>query len=130
MKNLQKSVDSLLITILNIGMLFLALIMAVLLVKELWQLVNLITFSENVKIFDGIVEKVLAFFLYFEFIVLVRTFFKNEGHIPLQYFIYIAITAILRVILTAHGNSMDVLGFGATILLLVIGLKILPKEHQ
>lgn len=46
-----------------------------------------------------IAEATIAFFLYFEFVALVKAYFEENAHISLNRFIYIGITALLRVII-------------------------------
>ena len=43
-------------------------------------------------------------------------------HFPLRYFVYIGITAIVRLIIVDHKSPLDVLIYSAAILLLVITL--------
>nr|WP_264757469.1 phosphate-starvation-inducible PsiE family protein [Klebsiella pneumoniae] len=56
---------------------------------------------------------------------LVRTFlkyFESGFHFPLRYFVYIGITAIVRLIIVDHESPLAVLIYSAAILILVITL--------
>ena len=77
--------------------------------------------------YQGFVEGILVFFLYFEFVALIVKYFKNNYHFPLRYFIYIGITAIIRLIIVQHDDPKSVLIWAAAILLLVISLAIAEK---
>ena len=69
-----------------------------------------------------LVEGLVVYFLYFEFIALIVKYFQSGYHFPLRYFIYIGITAIVRLIIVDHKSPMDVLIYSGAILLLVITL--------
>ncbi|MDI0506903.1 phosphate-starvation-inducible protein PsiE, partial [Escherichia coli] len=67
-------------------------------------------------------EGLVVYFLYFEFIALIVKYFQSGFHFPLRYFVYIGITAIVRLIIVDHKSPLDVLIYSAAILLLVITL--------
>lgn len=77
--------------------------------------------------YQHFVEGILVFFLYFEFVALIVKYFKNNYHFPLRYFIYIGITAIIRLIIVQHDDPYSVLIWAGAILLLVISLAIAEK---
>ena len=70
-------------------------------------------------------ERILEFFLYFEFIAMFVKYFKENYHFPLRYFLYLGITALTRLIIVNHDNSVHTLLFSLAILVLVISLSIL-----
>ncbi len=49
-----------------------------------------------------LVEGLVVYFLYFEFIALIVKYFESGFHFPLRYFVYIGITAIVRLIIVDH----------------------------
>lgn len=69
-----------------------------------------------------LVEGLVVYFLYFEFIALIVKYFESGFHFPLRYFVYIGITAIVRLIIIDHESPMAVLIYSAAILILVITL--------
>ena len=69
-----------------------------------------------------LIEGIVIYFLYFEFIALIVKYFESGYHFPLRYFIYIGITAIIRLIIVDHENPIDTLIYSAAILLLVVTL--------
>lgn len=106
--------------ILNISITFLAFILAFLMVIQLRDII-IFLISVHSASFGELLEQILIFFLYFEFIALIVKYFKEHYHFPLRYFMYIGITAMLRVIIINHENAKDTLLFSFSILVLVIG---------
>ncbi|MEH7522753.1 phosphate-starvation-inducible PsiE family protein, partial [Bacillus sp. JJ1503] len=74
--------------------------------------------SNDYKLF---LANILIFFLYFEFISMIVKYFKENYHFPLRYFIYIGITAMLRLIIVDHENPLHTLIYSLVILVLIIG---------
>ena len=64
---------------------------------------------------------ILIFFLYFEFITMIVKYFKENYHFPMRYFIYIGITAMVRLIIVDHNQALDTLLYSLVILVLIIG---------
>ncbi|RPH25601.1 phosphate-starvation-inducible protein PsiE [Buttiauxella warmboldiae] len=109
-------------TVLNLALLTLGLILIIFLGKETLHLANvLFTPSEQTSKYLFI-EGLVVYFLYFEFIALIVKYFQSGYHFPLRYFIYIGITAIVRLIIIDHKQPLDVLIYSGAILLLVITL--------
>lgn len=108
--------------VLNIGLITLAVILAVFLAKETYGLANvLFNASLNASSYR-LIEGIVTYFLYFEFIALIVKYFQSGFHFPLRYFIYIGITAIIRLIIVDHENPSDTLIYSGAILLLVLAL--------
>ncbi len=115
-------ISTLLQRVLNLGLLALGLILIIFLGKETLHLANvLFTPSEQASKYLFI-EGLVVYFLYFEFIALIVKYFQSGYHFPLRYFIYIGITAIVRLIIIDHKQPLDVLTYSGAILLLVITL--------
>lgn len=72
-------------------------------------------------------EEIINFFLFFEFLSLVVKYFKNNFHFPLRYFIYIGITAIIRLIIVSHESAIDLFLWSSAILALVISLVLVVR---
>jgi len=115
-------VSSILQTVLNLALLSLGIILIIFLGKETLHLADVL-FSDGEKITKyELVEGLVVYFLYFEFIALIVKYFQSGFHFPLRYFIYIGITAIIRLIIIDHKSPMDVLIYSGAILLMVITL--------
>ena len=75
------------------------------------------------------IEGIVIYFLYFEFIALIVKYFQSGYHFPLRYFVYIGITAIIRLIIVDHKKPFDTLCYSAAILVLVVTLW-LANSHR
>ena len=112
----------------NLGLLIIGILLSFGLLIEAKEI-----FAEGMKFlasdgsYQNFIEEIVVFFLYFEFVALIVKYFKNNYHFPLRYFIYIGITAIVRLIIVQHDNPYSVLIWSGAILLLVISLAIAEK---
>ena len=99
------SIPRILQVILNFSLVALAVILCFLLIKELITFFQLLmqTGSNDYKVF---LEGILTFFLYFEFIAMIVKYFEEQYHFPLRYFIYIGITAMIRLIIVEHSDPV------------------------
>ncbi|HBI09869.1 phosphate-starvation-inducible protein PsiE [Franconibacter pulveris] len=115
-------ISTILQTVLNLGLMSLGLILVIFLGKETLHLADVL-FSPNEQASKyELVEGLVVYFLYFEFIALIVKYFQSGFHFPLRYFVYIGITAIVRLIIVDHKSPMDVLVYSGAILLLVLAL--------
>lgn len=117
--------------LLNISLVIMALMLSYLLVKELFILGQIIIEGETFE-HQPFLASVLTFFLYFEFIAMIVKYFKENYHFPLRYFVYIGITAMLRLIIVEHNEALDTLLYALVILILIIGyfiINITPRER-
>ena len=121
-------ISKLLLTIKNITLLGVGVALCIALVNSLINL-GIITwaniFGESTYYF--LIEELITFFLYFEFIALIVKYFKNNFHFPLDFFLYIGITAIVRSVIIAHDTSIDILIWAISILVLVCSLVLVKK---
>ncbi|MBT0727238.1 phosphate-starvation-inducible protein PsiE [Rosenbergiella australiborealis] len=108
--------------VLNIGLIVLAAILAIFLGKETYNLVTVLFHRGEEQSSYLLIEGIVIYFLYFEFIALIIKYFLSGYHFPLRYFIYIGITAIVRLIIVDHKNPLDTLIYSAAILVLVVTL--------
>jgi len=107
--------------VLNLGLLGLGVFLMVFLGKDTLDLAHVLFSPERVSKYK-LVEGLVVYFLYFEFIALIVKYFESGFHFPLRYFVYIGITAIVRLIIIDHESPMAVLIYSAAILILVITL--------
>lgn len=77
--------------------------------------------------FSDLIEELITFFLYFEFLALIVKYFKNNYHFPLDFFLYIGITAVVRLLIVSHETALDTMIWAAAILILVISLVLVEK---
>ncbi|WP_246942834.1 phosphate-starvation-inducible protein PsiE [Bacillus pinisoli] len=119
--------------ILNVSLILLAIILSFLLIKELIMFVEvLLSYDSGNKDYRLFLEHILIFFLYFEFIAMIVKYFKEDYHFPMRYFLYIGITAMVRLIIVDHYNPMNTLLYALVILILIIGyfiMNITPRNR-
>jgi len=127
LKNLE--FPKLLQNILNLSLILLSIVLCFLLSKEILHFIQFIIYSDGTD-FHGFLEKVLIFFLYFEFISMIVKYFKENYHFPLRYFLYIGITAMVRLIIVNHENPVNTLIYALVILTLIIGYYIINKTPR
>lgn len=108
--------------LLNIGLIGLACILAVFLGKETIHLANVLLNTGEQTSSYLLIDGIVIYFLYFEFIALIVKYFQSGYHFPLRYFVYIGITAIIRLIIVDHKNPLDTLAYSIAILILVFTL--------
>ncbi|MDR1934783.1 MAG: phosphate-starvation-inducible protein PsiE [Candidatus Accumulibacter sp.] len=103
----------------------LAVILLAFLVRETWTLI-LILLDSGKDSHNGyeIIEAIIIWFLFFEFIALIAKYFASKFHFPLRYFIYIGITAVIRLIIVDHQKPMSTLIYSLAILVLMGALYI------
>lgn len=123
-----KSIGHLLQWVLNVSLLILAVILVIFLAKETYSLF-FVLFDEAKDKSYLLIEKVVVYFLYFEFLALIAKYFKNNYHFPLHYFLYIGITAMVRLIIVEHSDAMHTLLFAGAILLMVVALFVVSSER-
>lgn len=74
-----------------------------------------------------LIEELITFFLYFEFIALIVKYFKNNFHFPLDFFLYIGITALVRLLIIDHESALDMLLWSISIFVLVCCLVLVER---
>jgi protein PsiE len=118
-------------TLLNISLVFLAIILSLLLIKEL-IIFSQILIEKGTDDYKLFLANILIFFLYFEFITMIVKYFKEEYHFPIRYFIYIGITALVRIIIVDHDLPVNTLLYSLAILVLIVGyfvMNLTPRER-
>lgn len=115
--------------VLNSSLIIVGLLLVILLCKEVYFLFHLLFFSEGNDAKEFF-KSILTFFLYFEFIAMIVKYFQEDYHFPLRYFMYIGITATVRLIVVDHEEGLETLFFSASILCLVISYGILTYRKK
>lgn len=120
--------SKLLLTIKNIALLGVGVALCIDLVNSLINL-GVITWANinGESTYYNLIEELITFFLYFEFIALIVKYFKNNFHFPLDFFLYIGITAIVRSVIIAHDTAFDILIWAISIFVLVCSLVLVKK---
>ena len=120
--------SKLLLTIKNIALLGVGIALCIALVNSLINL-GVITWANinDESTYYNLIEELITFFLYFEFIALIVKYFKNNFHFPLDFFLYIGITAIVRLLIIDHESAFDNLIWSVAIFVLVCSLVLVEK---
>lgn len=106
-------VSKFLLAIMNFALAIIGLALCFLLFVEAWEIARLsISAVNSDTAYTKVIEEIIYFFLYFEFVALIVKYFKNNFHFPLRYFIYIGITAVIRLIIVDHSTPTHVLMWG------------------
>ena len=114
--------------VLNFTLFSIGIVLTMAVLNTAFYIVTLIPglFTTDV-VYTTFLEEIINFFLFFEFLSLVVKYFKNNFHFPLRYFIYIGITAIIRLIIVSHESSIDLFLWSSAILALVISLVLVVR---
>ncbi|MDQ0220288.1 phosphate-starvation-inducible protein PsiE [Peribacillus cavernae] len=110
---------------LNTALVLLAATLCVLLGKEIIYFIRFSIFEPGVEVHYKLLERILIFFLYFEFIAMIVKYFQENYHFPMRYFLYIGITAMIRLIIVYHDNPVHTLLYTCAVLVLVISFYIM-----
>ena len=121
-------ISKLLLTIKNIALVGVGIALCIALINTLISL-GFITWAniQGYSTYSLLIEELSTFFLYFEFISLIVKYFKNNFHFPLDFFLYIGITAIVRLLIIDHESAFDNLIWSVAILVLVCSLVLVEK---
>ena len=121
-------ISKILLTIKNIALVGVAISLCIDLINTIISLAY-ITWAniQGYSTYFSIIEELITFFLYFEFIALIVKYFKNNFHFPLDFFLYIGITAIVRLLIIDHESAFDNLIWSVTIFVLVCSLVLVEK---
>ncbi|KST82622.1 phosphate-starvation-inducible protein PsiE [Lactococcus lactis] len=103
------------------------LLMVYFLFREVYNLVLLAFLSESEVHYYDILESILSFFIFFEFLTLIITSLRNKGHVSLIFLLSLGITSLIRLLLTYHERLVGVLLIASAILILIIGVFFLKK---
>ena len=85
------------------------LLMVYFLFREVYNLVLLAFLSESEVHYYDILESILSFFIFFEFLTLIITSLRNKGHVSLIFLLSLGITSLIRLLLTYHERLVGVL---------------------
>ena len=128
MNHILQNISTFFQWVLNGTLFAIGIVLTVAVLNTAYYIVTLIPglFTTDIA-YTTFMEEIINFFLFFEFLSLVVKYFKNNFHFPLRYFIYIGITAIIRLIIVSHESSMDLFLWSSAILALVISLVLVVR---
>ncbi|VVM35016.1 phosphate-starvation-inducible protein PsiE [Terribacillus sp. AE2B 122] len=129
-KRTKATIATVLQYVLNVALILLAIAITILLVKELIDIITNSLFNEGNTSRLEFLNNILVFFLYFEFIAMIVKYFQEDYHFPIRYFLYIGITALIRLIVVYHESALNTLFFCGAVLLLVICYFIMNRANE
>ncbi|MGX7244171.1 phosphate-starvation-inducible protein PsiE [Enterococcus quebecensis] len=103
----------------------LAVLILIFMIRQLVDISMFIIQPMTAKNLSLVMQEVVAFFMLFEFIMMIIRYIQEGHHIPIRYLILICITAILRQLMVLHGEAVQTLLLSVAILSLVIVLYVL-----
>ena len=127
---MHKKISKLFEYLLDIAMFVIGILMFGLLIKQMIivsQLILLPDFTENLP---EITDAALMLFLFFEIIVIVKEYYVKDAHLSIETFLFVAITALVRVILLKHDNYIETLSLSFSVLVLIITLVFYRKNRK
>jgi len=127
---MHKKISQLFENCLDIAMFIIGLLMFGLLAKQIiavTQLILLPNFTENLP---EITDASLMLFLFFEIIVIVKEYYVKDAHLSIETFLFVAITALVRVILLKHENYVETLSLSFSVLILIVTLVFYRKNRK
>ena len=121
-------ISKILLTIKNIALVGVAISLCIDLINTIINL-GYVTWAsiQGYSTYSLVIEELITFFLYFEFIALIVKYFKNNFHFPLDFFLYIGITAIVRLLIIDHESAFDNLIWSVAIFVLGCSLVLVEK---
>lgn len=131
MKKLNKTANkyaNLLRFFIMISLGILGALIIVLMFGQLLSIGRMMITQSLINIPTKILDEIVTFFLFFEFSVMIVAALKHMGHTSLNFLMSLGITALLRNLITAHGEPLQILIHAVAILLLIIGMIILNKH--
>ncbi|WP_051348555.1 phosphate-starvation-inducible protein PsiE [Peribacillus kribbensis] len=115
---------------LNTALVLLGIVLCFLLGKEIIYFIRYAFLTTAIHNHYQFLERILVFFLYFELTALIVKYFKELYHFPMRYFLYIGITALIRLIVVYHDSPMNTFIFSSSVLVLVISFYMLNLAKE
>ena len=104
-----------------IALMVVGLIIAFTMFRELYDMAIFAWTHEPDGHYFEILQSVVSFFIFFEFLTLVVMAIRNRGHVSLLFLLTLGITALIRMLLTYHENLIGLVAISGSILILIVG---------
>lgn len=113
--------------LLIIALALLGILLLLMLFKELIPIAQSLLAADAFRHSTKILDEIIVFFLVFEFSFMVISALQHKGHTSINFLMSLGVTALLRGLITAHGNIDETIANAVAILLLIIGMVIFNK---
>ncbi|MBB1079232.1 phosphate-starvation-inducible protein PsiE [Limosilactobacillus sp. STM2_1] len=110
-----------------IAMALLGICLSVVLFVELFNLSTQLLTVNLANDYFKILDNVIVFFLFFEFVAMIISALKHNGHISVNFLMSLGVTALLRWLIATHGDPIEIVLYALAILLLIVGMVILNR---
>lgn len=131
MKKLFHQMEDNIIRILSalsmIALMAVGIVIVLFLFKDAYSMLLLVFKHGSAEHYYEMLEGILSFFIFFEFLTLIVTSLKNRGHVSVLFLLSLGITALIRVLLTYHDSMIGVVAIAAAILILVVAAILLKR---
>lgn len=127
---MHKRISQIFEFILDIGMSIIGVVMVILFVRQLINVSTLIIGPHFEANLPEITDGSLMLFLFFEIIVIAKEYYVKDAHLSIETFLFVAITALVRVILIKHDNYIETLMLSLSVLILILTLVFYRKSRK
>lgn len=127
---MHKRISQIFEFILDIGMSIIGVVMVILFVRQLINVSTLIIGPHFEANLPEITDGSLMLFLFFEIIVIVKEYYVKDAHLSIETFLFVGITALVRVILIKHDNYVETLMLSLSVLILILTLVFYRKSRK
>lgn len=110
-----------------IALMLVGLVILFLLFREVYNMIILSLHSGEPEGYYRVLESILSFFIFFEFLTLIITSLKRRGNVSLIFLLSLGITALIRFLIIYHEQIEGVILVSVAILLLIIGIILLKR---
>ncbi|RVU70812.1 MULTISPECIES: phosphate-starvation-inducible protein PsiE [Lactobacillus] len=116
--------------LLVIAMGLLGILMILLLFREFVPLVQEFMTHSISHSNSAILDEIIVFFLFFEFASMIVAALRHNGHTSLNFLMSLGVTALVRGLITTHGNPEKTLIDAIAILILIIAIVVFNKNMK
>ena len=127
---MHKRISQIFEFILDMGMSIIGIIMVLLFARQLFNVSALIIGPHFESNLPEITDGSLMLFLFFEIIVIVKEYYVKDAHLSIETFLFVGITALVRVILIKHDNYVETLMLSLSVLILILTLVFYRKSRK
>ncbi len=127
---IEKKILAFLMALSSIALVLVGIIITFFLFKEVYHLFTFALAVDTNTIYYDALESILSFFLFFEFLTLIITSIKNQGHVSLSFLLTLGLTALIRLLLTYHDQVFGLVVIAISIVLLLFGMTLVLKQEK
>lgn len=108
----------------------LGVLLIILLFRDLIPLFQLLLSPSIKESNSAIMDEIIVFFLFFEFTTMIISALRHHGHTSVNFLMGLGVTAMIRGLITAHGDAWEIVAISASILMLIIAMVIFNKHMK